>query len=163
EPDLPVAQLEGRSREVRLLLDHREDLVADRTRMQNRLRWHLHELEPGYEIAAGALDRRVVLDQVGERLQAHQGVVAEIARELVEDIRERTARVNRLERRICDLMAEIAPNLLELEGCGGLTAAKIVGETADVSRFRSRGAYAMNNGTAPIPVWSGSRQRFRLN
>jgi transposase len=21
----------------------------------------------------------------------------------------------------------------------------------------------MNNGTAPIPVWSGSRQRFRLN
>ncbi len=27
----------------------------------------------------------------------------------------------------------------------------------------SRGAYAMNNGTAPIPVWSGNRTRFRLN
>jgi transposase len=44
-----------------------------------------------------------------------------------------------------------------------LTAAKIVGETADVSRFRSRGACAMNNGTAPIPVCSGSQTRFRLN
>lgn len=50
-----------------------------------------------------------------------------------------------------------------LEGCAGLTAAKIVGETADISRFGSRGGYAMNNGTAPIPVWSGNRTRFRLN
>ena len=131
--------------------------------MQNRLRWHLHELEPGYEIAAGALDRKVMLDRIAERLQAHQGLVAEIAGQLVEDIRERTVRVNSLERRIGGLMADLAPSLLLLEGCGGLTAAKIVGETADVSRFRSRGAYAMQNGTAPIPIWSGNRQRFRLN
>ncbi|MDQ6771930.1 MAG: IS110 family transposase, partial [Candidatus Dormibacteraeota bacterium] len=48
-------------------------------------------------------------------------------------------------------------------GCGALTAAKIVGETAGVGRFRSRSAFAMNNGSAPIPVWSGNRQRFRLN
>src|SRR5438128_191882 len=48
EPGLPVARLEGVSREVRLLVDHREDLVGERTRMQNRLRWHLQELEPGY-------------------------------------------------------------------------------------------------------------------
>lgn len=109
EPDLPVAQLEGPSREVKLLLDHREDLVAERTRMQNRLRWHLHELEPGYEIAAGALDRKVMLDRIAERLQAHQGVVAEIAGQLVEDIRERTVRVNSLERRIGGLMADLAP------------------------------------------------------
>jgi transposase len=57
----------------------------------------------------------------------------------------------------------LAPSLLALEGCAALTAAKIVGETADVSRFRSRGPYAMNNGTAPIPVWSGNQTRFRLN
>ena len=49
EPTLPVAVLEGASREIRLLLDHREDLVAERTRMQQRLRWHLHELEPELE------------------------------------------------------------------------------------------------------------------
>jgi len=163
EPGLPVAQLEGRSREVRLLLDHREDLVGERTRMQNRLRWHLHELEPGYEVPAGALDRRAVLESVVERLEQHQGVVAEIAAELVTDIQLLTTRVNQLERRICQLVAELAPSLLELEGCAGLTGAKILGETADVTRFRSRAAYAMNNGTAPIPVWSGNQQRFRLN
>src|SRR5438309_10152860 len=30
EPNLPVARFEGKSREGKLLLDHREDLVADR-------------------------------------------------------------------------------------------------------------------------------------
>ncbi len=163
EPGLPVAQLDGRSREVKLLLDHREDLVADRTRMQNRLRWHLHELEPGYEIGAGTLDRRGVLESVTALLSKREGVVAEIASELVERIGEVTASINQLERRISAMVAELASSLLALEGCAGLTAAKIVGETADVSRFGSRGAYAMNNGTAPIPVWSGNRSRFRLN
>lgn len=163
EPDLPVAQLEGQSREVKLLLDHREDLVAERTRMQNRLRWHLHELEPGLEIPAGSLDRYVVLDRLAKLLVQHQGVVAVIAAELIERIRELTGRVNQLERQIASLVSELTPSLLAIEGCAALTAAKVLGETADVSRFRSRGAYAMNNGTAPIPVWSGNHTRFRLN
>ena len=51
EPDLPVAQLDGPSRELRLLVDYRESLVKDRTAAQNRLRWRLHELEPGYDPA----------------------------------------------------------------------------------------------------------------
>jgi transposase len=44
-----------------------------------------------------------------------------------------------------------------------LTAAKLVGETADVRRFRSKDAYARHNGTAPLPVWSGNKQRHRLS
>ena len=44
--DLPVAELDGPSREVKLIVDHRRVLVAARTRAQNRLRWHLHELDP---------------------------------------------------------------------------------------------------------------------
>jgi len=49
ERELPRAYLDGPEREVRLLLDHREDLVEERTRVQNRLRWHLYELDPGAE------------------------------------------------------------------------------------------------------------------
>jgi transposase len=44
EPDLPTAQLDEPTRELKLLADHREDLVAERTRIQNRPRWHVHEL-----------------------------------------------------------------------------------------------------------------------
>lgn len=163
EPHLPVAQLEGRSREVKLLVDHREDLVGERTRIQNRLLWHLHELEPGYQVVARGLLRAVVLRDVSRRLESHTGVVAEIARELVARLAELTQSVNRLERRIDALMRELAPSLLSLPGCAALSAAKLVAETADVSRFRSSAAFAMHNGTAPIPVWSGNHERHRLN
>jgi transposase len=43
-----------------------------------------------------------------------------------------------------------------------LTAAKILGETADITRFKSKDAYARHTGAAPLPVWSGNRQRHRL-
>jgi hypothetical protein len=33
EPDLPVAELDGETRELRLLIDHRETLVRERTRV----------------------------------------------------------------------------------------------------------------------------------
>lgn len=49
EPGLPTAQLDGPSREVKLLVDYREGLIHERTAAQNRLRWRLHELEPGYD------------------------------------------------------------------------------------------------------------------
>jgi len=163
EPHLPLAQLEGKSREVKLLVDHREDLVGERTRIQNRLLWHLHELEPGYQVVASGLVRSVTLAEVSRRLESHSGVVAEIARELVARLAELTQSVNRLQRRIEVLMQELAPSLLSLPGCAGLSAAKLVAETADVRRFRSSAAFAMHNGTAPIPVWSGNHERHRLN
>jgi transposase len=71
--------------------------------------------------------------------------------------------VKQLQRRIEGLMRELSPALLNLPGCAGLSAAKLVAETADISRFRSSAAFAMHNGTAPIPVWSGNQERHRLN
>jgi transposase len=163
EPGLPVACLDGVDRQVRLLVDHREDLVAERTRIQQRLRWHLHELEPGWEPPARGLDRAKALDAVAARLATHDGVVAELAAELVARCRELTVRINQLERQLKELVAPLAPSLLALDGCGALTAAKLVGETARVGRFRSKSAFAMHNGTAPVPVWSGNQERHRLH
>jgi transposase len=90
-------------------------------------------------------------------------MVAAIALELVGRCRELTERVNQLEQQLGGLVGPLAPSLLQLPGCGALTAAKLLGETAGISRFRSRAAFAMHNGTAPVPVWSGNRERHRLN
>ena len=49
EPNLPLAHLDARTRDLRLLVDHREDLVRERTGYINRLRWHLHELDPTWD------------------------------------------------------------------------------------------------------------------
>ncbi len=161
--DLPVATLDGPDREVRLLVDHREDLVAERTRAQNRLRWHLHELDPGSEPVARGLDRAVVLAALEARLADQPGTVGRLARELVVRIRELTATINDLEREIARLVTDLAPSLLALTGCGPLTAAKLIGETAGVGRFRSKAAFARHNGSAPLPVWSGNTERHRLS
>ena len=99
EPDLPVARLDGPEREVRLLVDHREDLVVQRTGHENRLRWHLHELAPGGEPAPRTLGRLPVLDALAARLAGIDGPVARIARDLVARIRELTTAVTALERR----------------------------------------------------------------
>ncbi len=163
EPDLPVAQLDGPSRDLRLLVDYRESLVKDRTAAQNRLRWRLHELEPGYDPAPGSLNRYKTLEKIDQLLTVHTSMVATLGRREVTRIRELTREANQLERDISVRVVDIAPSLLALPGCGGLTAAKLVGEAADISRFKSRDAYAMWAGVAPIPVWSANNQRFRLN
>lgn len=163
EPNLPVASLDGPSREVKLLVDYREALVRERTAAQNRLRWRLHELEPGFDPPPSSLNRYRMLDQIFRLLESHQGMVADLARRETVRIGEITREASTLKKEIAARVAEIAPSLLELAGCGPLTAAKLVAETADISRFRSPDAYAMFAGTAPIPVWSGNSQRFRLN
>jgi transposase len=163
EPDLPVARLDGPERELRLLVDHREDLIAERTRVANRLRWHLHELMPGEEPAPRTLDRKRVGVTLLARLADVEGTVARLAAELVERIAELTLVVDRLEREIEALVTTQAPTLLALHGCGPLTAAKLLGEVAGIGRFRSAAAFARHNGTAPIPVWSGNETRHRLS
>ncbi len=89
--------------------------------------------------------------------------MAVLALELVKSVRALTQRINQLEAEITGRTATLAPSLLALPGCGSLTATKLVGEVGGVSRYKSRAAFAMHNGTAPIPVWSGRTERFRLN
>ena len=67
----PAAYLDEAAMEIRLLADHRNDLVAERTRVQNRLRWHLLELCPELErsLGRGALAHPRQLDRVDRRLR----------------------------------------------------------------------------------------------
>lgn len=163
EPGLPMACLDGPARELRLLVDHREDLVAQRTRCINRLRWHLHELDASWDPPARSLTRYVVLDEVAQRLAGMDGLVAGIAAEIVADVRRLTVREHELQRDIAKRVATLAPTLLALAGVGTLTAAKIVAEVADIRRFNSKDAFARHNGTAPLPVWSANQERHRLS
>lgn len=164
EPRLPVARLDGPERELRLLVDHREDLIGERTRIQQRLRWHLHELEPELELPAGCLDRGVWLQRLARRLaRSEQTVQVEICRELVRRCRELTRRAAEIERELRVRVQAQAEPLLALPGCGVLTAAKLLGETAGAARFSDEAKLAMHAGAAPLPASSGARHRHRLN
>ncbi len=86
-----AAFLDEQAMEIRLLSDHRADLVAERTRMQSRLRWHLVELDDAFEatLPAGGLDRMVWLDRVDRRLRRlDQTARVRVARDELRRIRE---------------------------------------------------------------------------
>jgi transposase len=164
EPALPEARLAGPEGDVRLLTDHRDDLVAERQRAQLRLRWHLHDLELDLALPPRALERYVWLERVEARLHALvPGTRSRIALELVRRCRELTREVRALEREIGALMRVLAPELLALPGCAALSAAQLVGQVAGASRFRSEAAFAMHVGAAPLEVSSGKSGRHRLN
>jgi len=163
EPNLPLAHLDARTRDLRLLVDHREDLVRDRGGLIDRLRWHLHELDPSWDPDPRVLVRFKHLDRIAARLEGLTSTLAWVATDLVGRIRELTVAANELERRIVAATSGLAPTLLSVPGVGALTAAKIVAEVADVRRFRSKDRFARHNGTAPLPVWSGNRVRHRLS
>jgi transposase len=163
EPNLPVASHDETSRELKLLVDRRDDLVKHRTATVNRLLWRVHELDPAWAPPKASLDRAVHQRRLADRLAGVPGIVAELAREELADVVDLTGRINQLQRRISDVVAEAAPTLLAMPGVAALTAAKIVGEAAGVTRFTSEAAFARHAGIAPIPVWSGNTAgRVRL-
>jgi transposase len=161
---LPVAQLAGPELDVRLLVDHRERLVGQRTALINDLRWGLHDMWPQLKIPARALITARWQQRVAGRLaRAQQHTRVRIARDELRRIRELTRSIDALEHELAALVATLAPRLLTEPGCGPLTAAKLVGEIAGIGRFATDAKLARLAGTAPIPASSGRTIRHRLD
>lgn len=166
EPDLPVAEHCPATRELKLLSDRRDQLVAGRTRDLNRLRWQLHDLDPDLEasLPARELHRPKHLTRIQHWLDTQPAtVLTRLAAELAADIATATQRITALERELADRVAATVPALLAIPGVAAITAAKIAGETANPDRFRNEACFAMHAGVAPVPASSGRTRRNRLN
>jgi transposase len=109
EPNLPTAGHDQASWEVKLLVDHREQLIAERTRTINRLRWHLPQLDPDLERAARRLPGPS-LDQITAWLAGTpSSVQIAICQELTAAIGALTARIDRLTGQLRQRVAQLAP------------------------------------------------------
>lgn len=164
EPDLPVAAHDPLTRDLKLLTDHRDHVVALRTSLINRLRWHLHEIDPEFDIDDASLITIKHQDRVktwlADRQDDLQGV---LAAEIIADIATLTERVKDLDKRLRKLADPVTAALQNILGCATVTAAKILGETANITRFANEDKYARYCGIAPVPVWSGrTAGRVRL-
>ena len=100
-------------------------------------------------------------------MQQSQGLAAATAR--AEAIRL-AQRVSDLDQQLADnrgrltaLVADQAPQLLNLHGIGAVTAAAILTVWSHPGRIRGEAAFAKIAGTAPIPASSGNTDRHRLN
>jgi transposase len=165
EPDLARPRPDERVyRELKLLVDHRDDLVDQRRRTQQRLRWHLHQLDPTYEVPLRRLDRAAQLERVGRWLaRREQELQVRIARELVATIRSLNRSIREVDEELEQHTARVAPALLELPGCATLTAAKLLAEIGPVDRFKTDAQLARHGGVAPLEASSGRTQRHRLD
>jgi len=161
EPELPPVRTADATRELGLLVEAREDLVAEATRIRNRLHADLVVLVPGYSASAANLVAEVHRKTAGRLLRRLPGIQAELARDRLARLARLTVEVDGLEDRIAGLVADHP--LRSLHGAGPLVTARLVAEVGDVHRFRSADAFAMLAGVAPIPASSGQVNRMRLN
>jgi transposase len=151
-------------RELKLLVDHRDAIVDERRRIHQRLRWHLHPLDPTYEVPLRMLARSLHLERVSRWLsRQEQELQVRLARELVSSCRRLNREIAELDQQLQQRTAALAPALLELPGCGPITAAKLLAEIGPIDRFRSDAQLARHSGVAPLEASSGRIQRHRLD
>ena len=127
---------------LHLLTKRREDLVATRTQIINRLHRLLVALVPG-----------------GTR----RNLTAKLAADLIADMRGLDQRIAAVEKRIKTAVTQSNTSLLELFGVGPVLAATFLGEVGDIGRFPSKHHFAAHTGTAPLEASSGQVIRHRLS
>lgn len=161
--DLVSIARDEQVREIKLLLDHREDLVGERTRMQNRVVWHAHRLDPDAPVQPGGLSTTRGLDAFRRRLRRSPNCTQRrVALDLCTRIAAHNRDIDALEREIAALTRVRAPKLLEVVGCGALSAAKIIA-CIESRQLASEAQFAMLAGIAPLDASSGRQTRHRFS
>ncbi len=148
---------------LRAVVEHRDDLVKHRTQTIYRLHVLLVRLVPAgaptnlsADVAAGLLRRVRARGPIQATLRA-------LSTELISEIRHLDRRIATAGEQITAAVTATGSTLTDLRGIGPLLAGKILARVETVTRFRSPGAFACSNGTAPIEVSSGDVVRHRLS
>jgi transposase len=162
EDGLPVAGRNGLE-DLKLLADHRDQLVRARTQAQNRIHKHLVVMSPGYETRVVNVSAKKHLDVLEASLAHDSSTRAGLVRRHVADVKRLNCDIYRVTKEIEAKLEELGTSLTSLTGVGPATAARILGDVGDVRRIRSKAAFAQMTGTAPLPASSGNTTRHRLN
>ncbi|MFE7243040.1 transposase [Streptomyces sp. NPDC057580] len=161
-------RLRGEREALRFLLATRHSAVLASTAAINQLkalivsapddlRAELRKLKRPAQIAYCAQLR----DRPAQSLE-HR-MTARALRSTAQSIQALQAEAKDLEKDIHALVADMAPELLDLLGVGPVTAAQILVSWSHQGRFRSEAAFASFAGVSPIPALSGLTNRHRLN
>jgi transposase len=162
----PAAFLDERAMEIRVLCDYRDQLISERTRLVNRLRWHLVAIAPELEaqlLPAALKGPRVRARLTRQLARLPHSPQLRVAKATLKRINQLSREERELYSELTELVRAYSPQLVAEPGIGPLTAAVLVGHTAGAERFRSEACFARHAGTAPIPASSGKTIRHRLH
>jgi transposase len=162
-PGVREARPDDHAAVLKVWSKRRRDLAGSRTQVVCRLHAVLCELVPG---GAG---KKIIADRAARLLgsitppDAVAAARRELAAALVEDLRRIDGQLRETREKLDTAVRASGTSLTGLFGVGPVTAATIIGEVRDVSRFTNRDRFAAYNGTAPIEVSSGQRKVHRLS
>jgi hypothetical protein len=160
-PDVPLAVEDPEAREIKLIVDHRETLVRQRTEAQDRLRWLLHAVDPEVSVSAGALDRKVWLDRVERRLARAQCIEVRVATGPRGPLSRADRRRQRARARDRGTRRTVRAPAPRPDGLWNAHRRKLIGETGGIGRVRTDAQRARLAGVAPLDASSGRQQRHR--
>jgi transposase len=143
--------------------ERRRDLAGSRTQVVCRLHAVLCELVPG------GVAKKIIAAHAARLLgsvtppDAVAAARLELAAALAGDLRRIDGQLREARKKPDIAVRASGTSLTSVFGAGPVTAAAVIGEVRDVSRFASRDRFAACNGTAPIGVSSGGRRVHRLS
>jgi transposase len=149
--------------DLRALVDYRDQLVRARTQVANRAHADLLNIRPGYGREVPNLRAKVHQARARSLVRGDRSVRAELIRKRLGELSRLEGEMAAMDRRIVAMVRETETSLTDIPGVGPFIAAKILGEVGDPSRIRSKAAFAVLSGTAPLPASSGQTHRHRLN
>ena len=162
-PGVREARPDDHAAVLKVWSKRRRDLASTRTQVVCRLHAVLCELVPG------GVAKKIIASHAARLLDTitpPDAVAAarwELAAALVEDLRRIDGQLRETKKKLDTAVRASGTSLTGLFGAGPVTAAVIIGEVRDVSRFKNSDRFAAYNGTAPIEVSSGGRRVHRLS
>jgi transposase len=130
---LPLIQADDASTELRLLSDHRDNLVAERTRLINQLHAQMLQIDPCYAERSGALTSRTGVRYCRDLDLANADGVLQtrvlIVRQLTDQLLRLWEEIEIIESALRQGVAATGTPLLQLCGVGTIIAARLIGET----------------------------------
>jgi transposase len=161
-PGLDRHRIDERVRELRVLVDYRADLVKRRTMVINQLKAQLHvwlDQTPGDLTRARNVNALATLISAAQ-LSPH---VRQTLADMTAEIAALSRHVGDLDTTIRNLVSPLAAALLQVTGISYNSAAVLIAEIGDITRFPSSARLARYAGCAPIPVYSADKERHRLH
>ena len=163
-PGLRTVAADDATVALRLLVDRRDELGRARTETVSRIHHLLLELIPG---GAKKFLTRGQASYLLRTAPAPVGIVAQtrhdLARELIDELTVIDGKIRAADKQLRQLVAAAGSTLRDLNGIGPSGAARLIGDIADIGRFRTAAHFASWNGTAPIEASSGDQRRHRLS
>jgi transposase len=168
EKNLPIVTREDETTQVKLLDEHRDNLVHERTRLLNQLHGHLTALDPHYKEHLGDLKcsqraRRYCQCYPLSPDDPLAHLRGQMVRQLATLMGHLDEHIAALEAQLGPLVKQIAPCLLSITGISILNAAKLIAHVRHIEQFASAAALAHYAGAAPLQKGSAGNYYHRVN